>query len=530
MVLRKLRTRMTIFLWVVAAIFILFIFLEWGLEFTSTRKLTPIERGIIGMVNGTPISYSTYSNRIEYYRNQGNPLWKCSELAFNALVEEVLVNEVLKKQKIELTDEEVVEVIRNNPPQQLLQDTMFYTDGKFDFNKYHAMMSNPANIGWLESYEEAIRTQVPRQFLYQIITSAVRPTTIELVEAYMMEKLKLQLEYAVIDSTQFDITEPILLEYYDTHKDEFIIPELPIINYVVFKATPTTEDELYIKEEAKELFELAKNGAPIESLATEYGYTLLETNPPVDSLIGPIKKEDGYHIMKGDKDLLIPIRASDETMARIEEEANHFIEAAKYGFEETASASGLEVQKVTSLSIPGVNLSYIDTKTEGKLIGPIEGPACFYVLYTLGTKKAYTPDFHEIKDKIYNKYWRYKAAEFAQQLIQQTSSTNFKEKLSANGLEVKIQELSNQDSLVLRNLFLKASNIPEGGIATVSTDKGIYLVHCLKRQEPPKEEVEKELPDFNANWMKEEAERIYGEWINNLKTHATIKDYRYKIH
>ncbi len=530
MVLRKLRTKMYFFLWFVAGIFIVFIFLEWGMEFTSTRKLTPQERGMVGMVNKTPIPYHNYSNLIEYYRKQGVPLWKCRDLAFNTLVEEALLNEMLKKRKIVLSDEEVVELIQNNPPPALLEDTLLQTQGRFDINKYHEIIANPSNIKWLESYESAIRDQVPRQLLYQIITSATRPTTSDLVEAYMRENTQLEIEYVVIDSTQFNITEPMLLEYYNTHKNEFIASESPIINYVVFNASRTIEDEIYIEDGAKEVLGLAKNGAPLESLAVEYGYPIKEAITPTDSLTGPIKKEDGYHIIKGDIDLCIPIRPSDETMARTEEEATSFIESAKEGFSEAAKSYKLQIHRIVAENKIPVDLSYIDLKTKGKLIGPIEGQNCFYVMYTLGVEKAYTPDFYELKDEVYNKYWKYKANELAQLLIPQVSGANFNDLLSANNIVVKAKNFSIQDSLGDRQLFLKSLNIPQDKIAKVEMDNGIYLVHCLKRDEPAKEEIEKSIPQFGAKWMKEEAEIIYFEWMRNLKEKATIKDYRYKIY
>ncbi|MBI4721396.1 MAG: SurA N-terminal domain-containing protein [Candidatus Stahlbacteria bacterium] len=549
MVLRKLRTKMFFFLWFMAGVFIVFIFVEWGMSSTSTRKLSPQERGMVGMVNKSSIPYHNYSNLIEYYRKQGVPLWKCRDLAFNTLVEEALLNEILNKRKIVLSDEEVVELIQNNPPPALLEDTLLQTGGNFDINKYHEIIANPANIKWLESYESAIRDQVPRQLLYQIITSATRPTTSDLVEAYMVENTQLEIEYAVIDSTQFNITEPMLLEYYNTHKNEFIATESPIINYVVFNASIRAEDETYIEDGAKEVLGLAKNGAPLESLAIEYGYPIKETITPTDLLTGPIKKEDGYHIIKGNIDLCIPIRPSDETIARTEEEATSFIESAKEGFSEAAKSYKLQIHKIvvenpvgnpaaggassgassgTKNKIP-VDLSYIDLKTKGKLIGPIEGQNCFYVIYTLGVEKAYTPDFYEIKDEVYNTYWKYKANEMAQLLIPQVSGTNFNEILAANNIVVKTKTLSQQDSLEDRQLFLKSLNIPQDKIAKVETN-GIYLIHCLKRDEPAKEEIEKSIPQFGAKWMKEEARIIYTEWIQGLKEKATIKDYRYKIY
>jgi hypothetical protein len=358
----------------------------------------------------------------------------------------------------------------------------------------------------------------------------------DLLEAYMRENLRLELEYAEISLTAIDMTEPALRRYYDDHSDEFLALEIPVVDYVVFGASPTLEDELLIEEEAKDLFALAQEGVPLDTLAEEYRHILQDADSVVESLVGPVRRDDGYHIFKKDKELWIRIRPSGNTLARAEEEAGNFAQAARSGFKEAAVNHGLEVLETSvpdkSSVLQGINLSYIDLETEGKLIGPVEAPDCFYVLFTQGKKKARaSSDFDSVKDEVSKKYLLSAAEALGHELIQKvTTDKDLKQSLAESGLTLESREFSGNDSSWALDLFLKASNIPEQGTAVVSAQDKVYLVRCLKRHEPQEEDAKEKLPEFNARWMKRETQKMYAEWLNNLKEQARVEDFRYKVY
>ncbi len=556
MVMRKLRKKMRVFLWFAIVVFVagMTAMMVGG----GGRKPTPTEQGKVGEIyikptsawqkmkrwtrkEKIPLSYRDYSNLLEHYKKQGIPAWKCKNLAFSTLVEEALVIQEMKKRGIELTDEEVVEIIKNNPPPELLQDTLLLTNGEFDYNKYLAIISDPSNTKWLQSYELLIRSQMPREILYQTITSAARPTTIDLIEAYAHSHLKLTLEYALIPNPEPRTPNPELLEYYNTHQDEFMLQEEPIINYVVFQVPISAEDEDYTKEIAQEIADFAQGGASLDSLAIEYGCQIIQTQSQTPNTEHRItKKDDGYHITKEDKELILPVRPSDESFVLTEDKASDFISAAKSDFLSAAKSYDLKVHKGAGYELPiPADLSYINLAEKDKIIGPIEGLNCFYVLHTLGIQESHTPEFSTLSDKVRDKYHHSKAQELAQKLLDKTkgrlkpSFQPFKEVLQANGFPVETREFSAgaiHESPIQQEIFLKASNLPENETGIVSTEDGIYLVHCLKHEKPIQEEIEKAIPEVYPDWIKEEKEMIYEEWLANLKTSVDIKDYRYKIH
>ncbi|MDI6840580.1 MAG: SurA N-terminal domain-containing protein [bacterium] len=552
--MRKLRKKMTVFLWFAATAFILFLFLEWGMRFSSSKRLSPRERGIIGVVNGKLLSYSAYSSLIGVHRERGIAPYEAEKIAFNVLVEEALLDEVFERMKLKLTDEEVVEIIRNNPPPELLKDTSLQTDGRFDYAKYHSIIASPANLGWVKSYQALIKTQLPRQLVYQNIVATVRPTTIDLSEAYLHENVSLKLEYVVIEprgatSSKLEVKPDEVREYYEKHKEEFRVPEKPLIHYVYFQVLPTIDDESYIKEEADEIFDRAKQGVPLDTLAIEYNCKITVAENTGRGLINqtptgaPVKRADGYHIIQGDKELVLPIRPSDETIAKVEEMATNFVEAArgrtsKAGFDDAVVDYGLKVEKSYG-EIGELDLSYIDFKKPNKIIGPIEGNNCFYVLKTMGTEPSRVPDLSEVEPIVHEKYLMERAITFAKELLHVILSESknlskedeFKKAMSQNGLQVKTTGLIKlENSPEGTDFFIQALNIQKDKVGIVVTDKDVYLVHCLDRVEPSQEQINKELPEFAGKWMNEEGKKVYTDWLNNLKTTANIKDYRYEIH
>lgn len=528
--MRKLRTKMRLFLWFAIIIFVGFIFLQWGMQITSKQRTSPFERGVVGKINGKPLSSRAYLNLVNRFREQGIEPGKCRELAFNALVEDALLREVFEQRGLELSDEEVVEIIKNNPPRELLEDTLLQTNGKFDYEKYLSLISDPRNIGWLRYYESVIRSQVPRQLLYQDITSAVRPTTIDLLEAYIQQKIRLELEYVFIDPNTFSANVDSLKAYYDTHREDFRFPEQPVISYVRFPVSLTPDDEAEAKDVAQEIFELAQQGESLDSLAVRYRCTISKTEHPIKGIQGPQKDEAGYHILKEDQDLFIPIRPSDETLAKVDEQVRAFIDFAKTdGFNEAVQTYNLEVKKGQGKTIEGVDVSFINLERPDKLIGPIEGDLCFYILYTLGVQPSHIPNFSEAEEEVRNKYRKERAQEESQRLLVKIKEKSFRNVLSSEpGRVIKRTFFTLGDSSEGEDFFIQALNIPEDEVAIAVTDQGFYLVHCLKRFEPSQDEMRDGLAEFQVEWTREEAQNVYTDWFDNLKQNAKIEDYRYE--
>ena len=127
-----LRSQAKVFYWVIAATFILFLILGGltgrGCQAPGTRNL---EAGVVGSVNGTKISAQQYDyavrQQIAMMRQQSpdrdlnaNQYAMARERAWDALVQNALVEQAIKDRKIKVDDAEVLDAFRNNPPAELL--------------------------------------------------------------------------------------------------------------------------------------------------------------------------------------------------------------------------------------------------------------------------------------------------------------------------------------------------------------------------------------------------------------------------
>ena len=147
-VMRKFYSRIKYFLIFVTAAFILFVFLQWGMQTARTLRVSMLQRGIVAKVNNRNVPTQAYTQIFNRYgQRRIDP-----QSAFRQLVHEVLLEEISAKRAFVFSDEEILNIIRNNPPAELLNDTAFQTEEGFNYARYYAILNNPANIGWLVQY------------------------------------------------------------------------------------------------------------------------------------------------------------------------------------------------------------------------------------------------------------------------------------------------------------------------------------------------------------------------------------------
>ena len=128
-----------------------------GFLFASTSGLLGRDRvttqSVVATVNGTDIPYLTWvnvSNAIAQQREQqmgrglnGDERRAVEDQAFEQLVTDILLRQEYRKRGIRVSDEEVIQQARNNPPPALLNDPTLQTDGRFDLEKYQRLLSSP---------------------------------------------------------------------------------------------------------------------------------------------------------------------------------------------------------------------------------------------------------------------------------------------------------------------------------------------------------------------------------------------------
>jgi len=163
-----LRSQAKVFYWVIAATFILFLFLGGmtgrGCRAPGTRQAEP---GVVGYVNGQRIAAQQYDYAVRQQLNQMNQQAQGRELnanqvalareqAWDALVQNTIFQQEIEARGLKATDDEVLAVFENSPPPELLAQYRTET-GQIDMARYYSDLQNP-DVDWsqAESYVRSL--------------------------------------------------------------------------------------------------------------------------------------------------------------------------------------------------------------------------------------------------------------------------------------------------------------------------------------------------------------------------------------
>jgi len=330
--LSKLRDYSSYFLWFVVITFVGFMAFSGVQECGSE----PYQRGIIAEINGQPISLAVYNNAVQravQNRQQDgqelsdDQLSGIREQAWQQLVGALLMDQETAKRGITVSDEELANYLRNYPPQDLQQQEAFQTDGKFDYQKYIAAMSNttPQVTQFWKSVESYWRPQLRQSKLQQEVISTVRVTDRE-IEDYFHENNDLaRVEFLLLSSASYnkDVGEPeedSLIAFYNQEKPRYMRNERVNMEMLIWNRQPSEADKEWAHQQILDVKKQLDEGANFEDLAAQYSMDGTAANggdlgwfgkgtmvKPFEEaayalkpgeISGPVETQFGWHIIK----------------------------------------------------------------------------------------------------------------------------------------------------------------------------------------------------------------------------------------
>ncbi|WP_319792419.1 peptidylprolyl isomerase [Chlorobaculum tepidum] len=330
----KLRDKTHIVLFVLVAAFLALIVFEWGMNFTGpTRKA-----GVAGKVNGESISMNEYEalyNNIVAGFRQSNPGVeitsgldaKFREQAWNYVVDQTLLAQLLKKYGITVTDQEVLDAVNNpvNPPAIIRQNFTDPRTGKIDRQLLEQARSDPkAKDFWLNA-QEAIKRELMVNKLVMTLRTMVFVTDPELTEVVQRQFttfagsfIPFPYSYAGAE-TNFPVKDDEIKAWYDSHKEQFREEPVRSAEFVFFPLTPSRQDSLQVKKEIDGLipqFAAAKSDSEFVKIQSDLpnsanvtlsradfspaaGQALFSSPKLVPGqIVGPIADEGYYRLLK----------------------------------------------------------------------------------------------------------------------------------------------------------------------------------------------------------------------------------------
>ncbi|MFC1628443.1 SurA N-terminal domain-containing protein [Gemmatimonadota bacterium] len=331
--LSKLREQTKFWMWIVGGAFILTIVFAWGMDYSGGNS-----NPVLGRVNGHKIMIQQYQAALqESYQAQRQQLGiqelddafieYVQEQTWQQMVDQILINQELNKMGMSATADEIIFVLRNNPPAVMRQIPEFQTDGIFDYQKYDAAMVHPDFLSFWITMEQQLAAWLPQEKLGHLVMSTALVTTAEAEESYRYRNERVAAQFVRIhpdvrpDSTLM-VTQDEVQAYYDNHSDEFIEPAKVDMNYLLLYKTASPRDLAEMDGEMAYVQTSLQQGSDFGTLARMYsddtsandGGNLGWVNPgdmvsSFDSaafllaegaVSEPILSEYGWHIIKCD--------------------------------------------------------------------------------------------------------------------------------------------------------------------------------------------------------------------------------------
>jgi peptidyl-prolyl cis-trans isomerase D len=460
-----MRRNTKLIMWITTGSFVLLIFLAWGAEYQGFGRGSKGQTaGVIGRVNGDPITQMAYSERINNMRvnvqQQGQSIDEATEVqirnqVWDQLIQETLVNQEIRKRGITVSDKEIVEAIKTQPLPQVMQSPDFQTNGQFDYTKYIQALADP-NRDWtvLESY---YRSDLPKQKLQSLVVSSIKVGDAELKREFLASNAKAKVSYAFVPASKFKIDPAGLSEtdmrvYYDSHKDDFRTDAQAWVKSVRIEKRPTAADTLAARDLIDQANKDVQKGDDFAELVSAYTEAppQLRGGPQgsymskdqfqtpkvsdaafgmaVGQVSGVIQDNNGFHIIKVEDrrmnaekeevkiaDIYIPIAISGESIQSFMDKATTLARSVteeKGDLAAAAQAEGLTASDLGPFGrknfVPRVGqlagfMDWSFNAPSGK-VNLMEAPDAIYVLQMVKRRPAGLQPFEEIKDRVRTDY------------------------------------------------------------------------------------------------------------------------------
>jgi peptidyl-prolyl cis-trans isomerase D len=328
---------------------ILFAVLMLVFVITSIDWSTIGQSQAVGSIDGKKVDARTYDalvNQNIEVRQRSQPgrlSLEDTEQIRNEVWEQLVQQQVLERQydrlDIEVSQDDIVQALRNEPPREVMQAAEFQTDGRFDLAKYQRWLVSPGASQILDGLAAQYREELRRSRLLQQVTADVFLSDAALWQRYKDQKEQVTVNLTaivprrVVPDSAVTVTPAEISEYYRQHPDEFKRPRTAYLRYITLSRATDASDTTAALERAKAIRAEIAGGAPFAEVARressdtasaanggdlgEFGKGTMDPafeqaafSLPVNAVSEPVLSAFGYHVIQVTK------RAGDKVTAR----------------------------------------------------------------------------------------------------------------------------------------------------------------------------------------------------------------------
>lgn len=336
------------------------------------------------------------------------------------------------------------------------------------------------------------------------------------------------------------------------------------------------------KVKAEQVYQRAKSGENFSKLAADFsddasnkskggdlgwftkGVMVKEFEGPVmnasvGDIIGPIKTQFGFHIVKiNDRarkefkiaDIKMMVKTTPRTIDAVKKRADDFAYVAGKGnFEAEAKQDNMKVVDMPAITknsfIPGAGknnniIKFAFSESNGSISQPIKINGGYAVYYIVEKKPAGYMNFEDIKENTVAQFVRLqKKLELLKQRADEMRAKVVNNDLSSLKQENPDMEIHSVDSFSVSkpdpaiggdyDFEYELFKLKDGQLSEpIKTNKGYYLVHMLHITPFDPKKYDSEKDSIRTTMLEAKKQSITAQWISDLKEHADIVDNRDK--
>ncbi len=474
-----------IVLWILILAFIGWIGLELGANIAGYKVYQPWERGIIAKVGDYEVSYNEFYNELQRVmadstKKLGRELTldeieQLRKKVFDDVVDNTRWRLFLNEFKVSLTPDAIVKIITLFPPPEIYNDTIFYTDGKFDYGKYLALLRDQRSIPFFRDYENRLKRDIPRDIVRYYLSVLANPSDEEAKYEFIYKNRKIKIFYAniptaIVPETLIKVNENDLKDYYNKHKEEFKANERVKIIVIRSFIYPSSNDTILSRDRIESIKEQAKAGENFNRLALLFSEDLTTKddsgkvknfiinnlypeirdsflNAKEGDILGPILTPNGYYLYKIDRknkdtidysQILIKIKPSRETKKLLKDSLQNAIKNRKFeGFRvDTSSYIPIDFEFFPVVGQNEELRKFFKKAKNGQFSRVFEVGNTLVAFVVLDKKKKGYQDFEEVKS-----------------IVEARVRAKKKKEILRNKLQKVIELVKNSDSLGIKQLF-----------------------------------------------------------------------------
>jgi peptidyl-prolyl cis-trans isomerase D len=575
--------------------FLMLIFVVTSVDWTALGSSRAV-----GKVNGNSIDARTYQNIVQQsidarQRQSPNAMGledyqRVRDEVWDQIVQSSVLDAEYRRRGIEVSEDEIVQAMRNSPLNEFRNVPDFQTDSQFDLGKYQRWLTSSVAQQYLPALEAQYREELQRTKLLRVVTADIFLSDAALWERYRdeHETVKIGLTAIVprnaVPDSAVKVSDAEIQQYYQSHQDDFKRVRTAFLSYVALPRLTTASDTAATRARADSarleiqggaLFADVAQRESADSVSAAKGGDLGEWTKgtmdrafdsaafslPLKTVSRPVLSQFGFHLIevisrKGNKakgrHILFPIEVTGQHRDQLDAQADSL---ERLGAERDDPAALDTVARALKLSILKASPVAQGGKVQlGPLVVPdaavwafqakpggtspvIETSYAFYVFRLDSLQEPGVPPLSEIRATVVRevrdkKKWD-RARELAKDYVKRLESGATMAQ-AASALKLPHREFgpfSRINPPLTNPVVVGAAFGLETGKRSgiLDTKDGIYVVETLQHTKADSAAFVKGLDQYRARTINLARQERVQSYISALRSAAKIVDNRDKV-